>query len=280
MTPALSQLRNVFPEERRTPEQDALIGQSCLALSKGERQCVVELLNSRQTLQTYRRDVSGVNDRIHQAIGSGKTIGLAIGVTGGAIVGGVAGGLATMHTGPLMPFLMPPAIVGGMAVVGTAGGLIGHTVGGKWAEKHIVGKIEKSEEFIRWRTQKCAYVALPVLRQFAHIEADSHDARTYAQQLEALRENYNLRVDQQRRVFDAHRIGVDPVERDRVVQNAHMTEQEAHQVVDFYGRTSVQRADVSYVMMRDIIGSDMPDEKKDFLVDFLSSSLIRDPVKI
>jgi hypothetical protein len=90
----------------------------------------------------------------------------------------------------------------------------------------------------------------------------------------------NLLSFHSQRPIDAHRIGVDPAERDQVIHDAHMTEQEAHQVVQFYGSTSVQRSDIAYPMIREITGSDMPEEKKDFLIDFLSFPLIKDPVRL
>jgi hypothetical protein len=104
MVTALSQLRNLFPAERRPPAQESLIGESCLALSRGERQCVVELLNSDQNFQAYRRENLDVNDKLQHDIAFGKGAGTVIGIATGAIVGGGVGAAA----GAIVSAACPP----------------------------------------------------------------------------------------------------------------------------------------------------------------------------
>jgi hypothetical protein len=285
MVTAISQLRNIFPAERRTPAQDVLLGQSCLALAKGERQCIVELLNSQQNFQAYRRENLDVNDKLQHDIAFGKGAGTVIGIATGAIVGGGVGAAAGAIVSAANPPVSMLAAAGGGALLGgclggAAGGYAGYKLGGMAGKFFSVKEIKESRPFLQWNAARYERVALPALRQFAHIETDHRDARPREQQLQALRDTYNLRVDQQRRVFDSYRIGVDPAERDQVIRDAHMTEQEVHQVVQFYGSTSVQRSDIAYPMIREIISSGMPEEEKDFLIDFLSFPLIKDPVRI
>jgi hypothetical protein len=170
----------------------------------------------------------------------------------------------------------------GIAVGGIGGGYAGYRLGGMAGKFFSVKEIKESRPFLQWKAQRYEQVAIPALRQFlTSPEGESiPDALPYPELLENLRGKYNERIDKQHRVLDAHRIGVDPAERDQVIHDAHMTEQEAHQVVQFYGSTSVQRSDIAYPMVREVIGSDMPDEKKDFLIDFLSFPLIKDPVRL
>jgi hypothetical protein len=280
MVTALSQLRSLFPAERRTPAQDSLIGESCLALSREERKCVADLLNQDRAFSAYREDKNlGIERQIDRYIGKCQGVGATIGAISGVIVGGGVAGLATMPTGPL-GIGLSVAVCG--AVVGTAGGAVGCVAGGKVGEKRIIRRLKESAEFIQWKAERYEQVAIPALRQFlTSPEGESiPDALPYPELLENLRGNYNERIDKQHRVLDAHRIGVDPAERDQIIHDAHMTDQEVRQVVQFYGSTSVQRSDIAYPMIREVIGSDMPDEKKDFLIDFLSFPLTKDPVKI
>jgi hypothetical protein len=128
-----------------------------------------------------------------------------------------------MHTGPVGIGL---SALGGAGLVGTAAGMVGYAVGGNLGEERIIRRLKESDEFIRWKAQICSYVAIPALRQFTRIEADLRDQRSFDQRLQASRDAYNIRVDQQRQVFDAHRIGVSSVERERVIHDAHMTGQE------------------------------------------------------
>jgi hypothetical protein len=71
MATLLSQLRSIFPAERRTPAQDSLIGESCLALSEGQRKCVADILNPDRAFRVYREDRNlGIERQIDRYIGS------------------------------------------------------------------------------------------------------------------------------------------------------------------------------------------------------------------
>jgi outer membrane lipoprotein SlyB len=127
MVTALSQLRHIFPAEERTPEQDALIGSSCLALSDIERKCITEFPNASQTYENYveglpRGEREEMIYNMLQAVKSGKR--------NGAIKGAAAGFVAVGGLGVCCGIPGGPIGMGCGAVAGAAAGALGGAYGG------------------------------------------------------------------------------------------------------------------------------------------------------
>lgn len=115
----LEKIRTAFPESNRTPEQDLLIGSTCLALTDQERNTINNL-----NFNSYESNLDD-NKRTDLSLKTAETVANAQwwGQTTGCVAGGTGAGAAAWYLAALSPLFT--------AVSGAAGGYLGFQGGKK-----------------------------------------------------------------------------------------------------------------------------------------------------
>ncbi|MGB7128605.1 MAG: hypothetical protein WBD50_05905 [Candidatus Rhabdochlamydia sp.] len=161
----LDKIRTAFPEINRTPEQDLLIGSTCLALTDQERNTINNL-----NFNSYESSLNN-KQRTDLSLKTAETVANAQwwGKTTGCVAGGTGAGAAAWYLAALSPLLT--------AASGVAGGYLGFQggkkAGGELGHKRAIKNMTDSPEFIRWKDEKYATVVLPALSRYVEPDENS-----------------------------------------------------------------------------------------------------------
>ena len=154
----LGKIRAAFPESNRTPEQDLLIGSSCLALTDKERKAIENINFKSYQFSLNNKENENLNVRVGEAVARAQFWG----ATSGATAGGTAGGLSAWYWASLTPLATIASTLGGAFV----GGVAGHNLGGKLGYRRVIKDIIHSPEYLLWRNEKFETIVFPALARY------------------------------------------------------------------------------------------------------------------
>jgi hypothetical protein len=163
MTTPLQILRTIFPEATRTPDQDMLIGSSCLALTATQRESICTYGDLTRAFTIYRAANNDVAERI-------ATVKLRAEI-GCGIVGGITGAAAGATVGAYIGNRISPAAVVPCAIFcgvsgGVAGGYAAADKGGLVAANREIATLTHSREARQWTHNRLKMDIYPPLMQY------------------------------------------------------------------------------------------------------------------
>ena len=158
----LEKIRTAFPEINRTPEQDLLIGSTCLALTDQERDTIENLNFNKYQSSLDEKKSKEISLRVAKTVANAQWWGK---VTGCA-AGGAGAGAAAWYLAALSPLLTAASGAAGGYLGFESGKIIGGDVGHEIAMKNET----YTPEFIRWKDKKHATVILPALSRYVDLD--------------------------------------------------------------------------------------------------------------
>jgi hypothetical protein len=139
---SLSVIRTLFPQP--TPDQEMLIGPSCLVLTDGQRRSIKSInLNDYQLSPGNGQQAAR---RIACAVSSGQFKGALYGAGTGALAGAI---ISLQETEPSLTGTISKVVIGG-----GVGATAGYYAGGELGRHNGVNAIENSLEYHQWKNEK------------------------------------------------------------------------------------------------------------------------------